>query len=58
MFEKCRPIILLAGHGTAVQSRCIDLLQTWSYRIWINRDGSRDGMYESTFTHSQHNNRP
>jgi len=48
MIAACRPVILLAGHGSAVQERCCDLLRSWSYRIKIDRNGSLDGMYEST----------
>ena len=48
MLHACRPIILLAGHGTAVQEQCCELLRNWGYRIQIDRDGKNDGMYEST----------
>ena len=48
MMSECRPVILLAGHGTAVQEQCCELLTTWGYRIQIDRDGTIDGMYEST----------
>jgi FkbM family methyltransferase len=48
LLRECRPIILLAGHGTAVQQRCCQLLQSWNYRVQVDRDGEVDGMYEST----------
>ncbi len=48
MLTECRPVILLAGHGTAVQKQCCEILNSWGYRIQIDRDGSVDGMYEST----------
>ena len=48
MLTECRPPILLAGHGTAVQKQCCELLDSWGYRIQMDRDGSIDGMYEST----------
>lgn len=53
MLNECRPVILLAGHGTAVQEECCELLKTWGYRIKIDRDGTIDGMYESTAWPSQ-----
>jgi FkbM family methyltransferase len=48
MLNECRPVILLAGHGTAVQEQCCELLEGWGYRLQIDRDGLVDGMYEST----------
>ena len=48
MLNECRPVILLAGHGTAIQNRCCELLESWEYRVEIDRDGKIDGMYEST----------
>ena len=48
MLNECRPVILLAGHGTVVQNRCCELLESLGYRVEIDRDGKNDGMYEST----------
>lgn len=48
MLTECCPTILLAGHGTAVQEQCCELLRSWGYRLQIDRDGKIDGMYEST----------
>lgn len=48
MIHECRPIILLAGHGTSIQEKCCELLRSWGYRIQVDRDGTIDGMYEST----------
>jgi FkbM family methyltransferase len=48
MLAACRPIILLAGHGTAIQEQCCRFLRESGYRIEIDRDGTFDGMYEST----------
>jgi len=43
----CYPVILLSGHGTAVQLKCETLLGELGYEIHVERDGSVDGMYES-----------
>lgn len=48
MILECHPVILFAGHGTAVQERCTELLSGYGYRLQIDRDGSLDGMYETT----------
>lgn len=48
MLRTCRPVILLAGHGTDMQERCCNLLVQWGYQIHLDRNGFDDGMYEST----------
>jgi FkbM family methyltransferase len=48
LLAECRPVILLAGHSTAIQEQCCRYLREIGYRVDIDRDGSHDGMYEST----------
>ena len=43
----CHPVILLSGHGTAVQLKCEALLGELGYDVHVERDGTVDGMYES-----------
>lgn len=50
LIRATKPVILLAGHGTATQRACESILADFGYKVTIVRDGSVDGMYESTAT--------
>jgi FkbM family methyltransferase len=51
LLKKFYPTVLLAGHGYKAQAACIELLKSLGYSIQINKDGTIDGMYESTATY-------
>lgn len=50
LIRSTKPVILLAGHGTATQRACESILMEFGYKVSVDRDGSVDGMYESTAT--------
>lgn len=50
LIRATKPVILLAGHGTATQRVCESILADFGYKVTVDRDGSMDGMYESTAT--------
>lgn len=50
LIRAAKPVILLAGHGTATQRACEAILADFGYKVTLVRDGSVDGMYESTAT--------
>ena len=47
LLSRFRPTIILAAHCSSRQEECVRFLQAEGYEIFIDRDGSRDGMWEA-----------